>query len=337
MSESPASHVEAAGDRVVAAAPPARAGRRAVDLVKRGAPYLVAGAALGTILWQHPPGEIAREVGKGAALAVVPIPLAMVALTLFTVSAADWLVIRASTGPIPYLDVLRAKAGVTILNIVHYAAGQGGYGVWIARRTGVGVGLASGTTLYIVASELTAVCTLASGAIWLGDVESAGALRVIAPAVAGALLLLALTGPLEPFGKHRLTFLAPWRRVRPASMLAQTALRVAQISTSVVGAWWAARAFGMPVPLGVMFTYMPVVLVVASLPVNVAGFGAVQGAWLLLSPWATSGEQVLAFSLVFQLSVAVALVLRGLPFVRRLVREIERGRWPAADGTPGGR
>lgn len=324
--DAPATPTEPAAERVLADAQPARGGLRSLDLLKRAAPYAVAGGALAMILWKHPPGEIARELGKGEALAVVPVPLAMVLLTLVTVSAADWLVIRGATGPIPYLDVLRAKAGVTILNIVHYAAGQGGYGVWIARRTGAGAGLAGGTTLYIVASELTAVCILASAAMWLGRVEGVGPLRIVAPVIAGALLVLALTGPLEPLGKRRVALLAPWRRVGAAATLAQTALRLVQISTSVLGAWVAAQAFGMPVPLGVMFTYMPVVLVVASLPVNVAGFGAVQGAWLLLAPWAASGEQVLAFSLVFQLSVAVALVLRGLPFVRRLLREIEEGR-----------
>jgi hypothetical protein len=89
--------------------------------------------------------------------------------------------------------------------------------------------------------------------------------------------------------------------------------------------WAGANAFGMPIPLVAMTTYFPIVLLVGAMPVNVAGFGAVQGAWLLLAPWAESGEQVLAFSTLWSLMVGVGVLLRGLPFVRSVAREIDRG------------
>jgi len=62
-----------------------------------------------------------------------------------------------------------------------------------------------------------------------------------------------------------------------------------------------------------------------SMPVNVAGIGAVQGAWLLLVPWAQGGEQILAFAVLWQRVVGAGMVLRGLPFVRQVASEIERG------------
>jgi hypothetical protein len=74
-----------------------------------------------------------------------------------------------------------------------------------------------------------------------------------------------------------------------------------------------------------MLSYLPVILVVASLPVNVAGFGAVQGAWLLLAPWAP-GERILAFSVLWQAFSAAALVLRGLPFLSGVMRDIREGQ-----------
>jgi hypothetical protein len=74
-----------------------------------------------------------------------------------------------------------------------------------------------------------------------------------------------------------------------------------------------------------MTAYMPIVLVVGSLPINVAGIGAVQLAWLKLAPWST-GERVLAFSFVWQLLWGTCVVVRGLPFTRRVVTEIAEGR-----------
>ena len=109
--------------------------------------------------------------------------------------------------------------------------------------------------------------------------------------------------------------------------LLQQAVRVLQIAWMVSITWLAARAFGMPIPAQAMAAYLPIVLVVGSLPVNVAGFGAVQLAWLRFTPWAP-GEQVLAFSFVWQLLCGAAMILRGLPFMRRVIAEIDAGAPP---------
>ena len=61
----------------------------------------------------------------------------------------------------------------------------------------------------------------------------------------------------------------------------------------------------------------------------------VQLAFALLEPWAESGEQVLAFSVVWQLLIGAAIVLRGLPFIRNVVAEIDSGTasWTVAERT----
>jgi hypothetical protein len=71
-------------------------------------------------------------------------------------------------------------------------------------------------------------------------------------------------------------------------------------------------------------------MLVGALPINVAGFGAVQAAWLVFSPWAT-GEQLLAFQFLWQLWMLLMVVARGAPFVRGAVRDIA-GEPAAADG-----
>jgi hypothetical protein len=80
----------------------------------------------------------------------------------------------------------------------------------------------------------------------------------------------------------------------------------------------------MDVPLRVMGLYMPIILLVGSLPFSVAGLGAAQAAWLLLLPWA-SGPRILAFQMLWQLFTGAGILLRGLPFLRRVVAEIAKG------------
>src|SRR5690606_21457660 len=162
--------------------------------------------------------------------------------------------------------------------------------------------------------------------IWVGGAEVADGLRYGAPAVALVLGALKLVQPRRLVSEDRLpNVFRPWRFVPVRLAFFQLAIRTANIYWIALFLWGGANAFGMPVPLRAMTTYLPIVLVVGSMPVNVAGFGAVQGAWRRLAPWADSGEQVLAFSVLWQLIFGAGLVLRGLPFLRGVVGDIDRG------------
>jgi hypothetical protein len=290
------------------------------------APYVVAGLAIVLVLRRYPPSSIAQEMKEGNTLGMVPLAIGMVVASLFQVSSADWLVMRGVASEPPYWVAVRGKAGSAVLNIVGYAAHVGGYGVWIARVSGMRPGLAAGVVLYILSSELAAICLLTTTAAWFGDAAPA-AFAWIAPTVMLVLVGLKMLAPFGLLPQERVPqIFRPWRLVARWRALAQFATRGMHLATLTLFAWAAANVFGLPVPVGAMFVYFPIVLLVGSLPLNVAGFGAVQGAWLLLEPWAPGGgEQVLAFSLLWQLLAAVGIVLRGLPFVRRVVAEIDQG------------
>ena len=295
--------------------------------LRKAAPYVVAGLAIFFILQRYSPSEIAREMERGRTLPMVPLAAAMVLMSVFMVGSADWLVMRGCSEEPPYWVAIRGKAGSAVLNVVGYAAHVGGYGVWIARVSGMGAGLAAGVVLFILASELTAIGIVAGLSAWLGGIH-APSLRWVLPGVAALMVALMMLGPFGLWpGDSAPTILRPWRIMKRSRALLQIAIRVLHIATLSFFGWAAANAFGLPVPLAAMFLYFPIVLFVGSMPVNVAGFGAVQGAWLLLEPWAPGGgEQVLAFSVVWQLLAAAGIVLRGLPFVRRVVAEIDQGR-----------
>jgi hypothetical protein len=295
--------------------------------VRQVAPYVVATAAIVMVLRRYGPGEIAGEMKRGNTLAMVPYAVLMLTIGITLVALADWLVIRACTGKPSFPVALRGKIGAATLNVVGYAAQAGGYGLWIARVTGSRAAFTGGIVLYIMAGELCALAVVTSLAVWIGGVEVPPGMRVGPPVVAAGLVFLMLAGKLRLVGEDRLpSVFRPWRQVEPGRALGQLAARCVHMQLLSVFCWAAANAFGLVVPFGAMCAYFPIILVVASLPVNVAGFGAVQHAWLLLEPWSSGGEQVLAFSLLWQLVVAVGIVARGLPFVRRVVAEIDEGR-----------
>ncbi len=302
---------------------PAKLDRR--RLVWRVVPYAVAALAVAAILWKYPPSRIAEEMRNGDALAMSPFAALLVGLGIFIVSSSDHTILSGAVAAAPsFLRVTRARAAVSLLGMVGYGVGVGGFGVWIARASGCGARMAVGLVLYKMSADLAAVALVASVAMYVGNPDVGGGLRVIAPVVAAVLLLLKLASRYGPIPLERLpvTF-HPWKLIAPGRALVAVGLRAANIFYLSLCVWAGANAFGMNVPLAVMLTYFPIVLVVGSMPVNVGGFGAVQGAWLLLSPWATSGEQVIAFSVLWQLAAALFVALRGLPFVRAVTREIE--------------
>jgi hypothetical protein len=288
-------------------------------------PYVVAVLVIAFILRQYSLGDIIAEIRKGDALPMVPIALVTYVISLLFVGLADRIVIGAESpeNAPGYFGVMRGKAAAVVLHIVHYALGQGAYGTWIARRTGIGVARASGLMLYIVAAELCSVCAYAAIVIGIGKPAVPTSLFYTVIGVSGVLTAFVVFSAVRP--GEPLRFLGTWKRVGPKRGILQLLVRLCQHATTTTGTWLAAQAFGLDIPMTVMLSYLPVILVVASLPVNVAGLGAVQGAWLLLAPWAP-GERILAFSIVWQAFSAGALVLRGLPFLSGVMRDIREGQ-----------
>lgn len=301
--------------------------------LERLAPYIVAATVVGAILRKYPARDIVAEMRLGHALRMLPLALALTFVVWLPYAAYDRVVLFGAVGPVRYLDVLRAKAASAVLLTLGYFLGGGGYAVWIARKTGAGGARAAGAVLYIMASDLVAVCAVAAASMWLGGLEVPHALRTIATTIVCVQVLLILIGPYATTSRSIRVF-EPWRRVPRGWGLSQICGRAVNIAVITAFTWAAARAFGLDVPAGAMGMYVPIILLVASLPFSVAGVGAAQAAWLLLLPWAT-GPQILAFQAVWHVFTGAGLLLRGLPFVRRVVAEIDAGAGgPEPTGDP---
>lgn len=293
--------------------------------IRRLAPWVITIGVVAFLLHEYSLSEIVAELKHGSALPLIPLSIVMVLTSLLAVSTADFIVLRGLLGGPRFFDVVRGKAASSLLDIVGYALGHGGYAVWIARRAGTDAMTAGGILLYIMASDLTAVLTVATAAVWIGGAPAGGFVRVAAPLIVALLVTFKIIGPLKLLGDRSPRIFHPWNDLPRRRAFAQLGVRIAQICFFVLVTWLATRLFGMPIPLSAMATYLPVILLVGSLPINVAGFGAVQAAWLLLDEHA-SGAQLLAFHFLWHLMNMIAITLRGLPFVRRLVVEVDEGR-----------
>jgi hypothetical protein len=289
----------------------------------RIAPYAVTGIVVAAILHRYPAAEIVHEMAAGHALRALPLGFAMPFVVWLPYALCDRIVLQGAVGRVALRDILRAKAASAVLFILGYFVGGGGYAVWIGRTTRVGAARAAGAVLYVMASDLIAVCAIAGASMWLGGPGVPTSLRAVATAIFAVQVALIVVGPYGGW-LHLPAVFDPWHTVPRGWSFAQIAGRAANIATITAFTWGAMRAFGIDVPPGVAAMYIPVILLVTSLPINVAGLGAAQVAWLLLLPWA-SGPRLLAFQALWQVFTSLGTVVRGFPFIRGVVREIEDG------------
>jgi hypothetical protein len=298
--------------------------------IRQVAPWVITIAVVVLILRKYSLGEIRLELAQGNWLGMVPVAALMAAVLVVLVAKWDALVLQGLLGRPRYWDVLRGRAATSMLLTIGYSFGHGGYGLWIARRAGASVGETAGIILFIAAGDLCGLATVTTVMIWLGGVAVPISLAITAPAIAGVMFLQVLAGPL-PWFRNLPVLFQPWHRLPRWVGVTQILGRCINISFILVMTWLGSRTFGLNIPFWVMTAYLPIILLVGSLPVNIAGFGAVQGAWLLFEPWA-SGPAIIAFQFVWHLLVTVMLVLRGLPFIRRVIAEIDDGSAGKAKG-----
>lgn len=308
----------------VSAAPIARPAppKRGARFARAALPFVVSGIALYAVFRKYPIAEIAAQMRKGHALAIVPLAFLLAVIYMLWGALWDVAILRRLGGRVPYARLVRGKAGAAVLTALGYLFGNGGYGVWLARAGGVGAREAAGLVSFFLLSDLAAVGLIASIALSLGG-TAPPSLRLVAALIAVLQPAAIVIGPA--FAGTRRGALAPWVHVPRWLGLAQVLGRSANIFLTVALTWAAALAFGLSVPFSAMATYLPAVLLIGSLPVNVAGFGAAQAAWLFFFTPFAEGTQLLAFVFLWQGAFSASLVVRGLPFVRATLDEVRKG------------
>lgn len=244
-----------------------------------------------------------------------------------------------------FREILLARGASYILGVLSYVAGQGGVGFYLARK-GVRAGSATAAVLFLmVTNGLVLVWLVAAGLLAdrpdLGSPErSTLLLAVVAAALLGTLIYLRVIA-VRPAFLTRYPALEPLFRAGVRGHLIAAAARTPHMLLLAVLHWGAFRVWGIPVPFEPGATLMPLVLLLAALPITPSGLGTTQALQVLFfSPWAPEAGQtareasVLAFSLVHQVFSLIGMALVGLACLARLDFEDEDAGTPADVETP---
>jgi hypothetical protein len=244
--------------------------------------------------------------------------------------------VRWFHAPVRYFDLLPARAASYVVGFFNTNAGRGTLALHLARRLQSPFLQLGSTVLFLVLSEYLHLVAWATIGILQIRSEVARDLLWGPPLVAAVWLAVFTYSRLSPVSPARdpahpegpasrilRVVLAPrgWAlmrtfRLAPARRYVQIVLlRAPMFFVSLCLHYAAARAFGLSLPFVALVAFLPVVFMIAALPITVARLGTTQAAWVFFFGTYADAPTLLAFSLAAHLTFAATRALLGVAFL----------------------
>jgi hypothetical protein len=232
-----------------------------------------------------------------------------------------WKAVAWFHGGVPYRDLLPVRAASYVVGFFNTNAGRGTLAAYLWRRLDVPILQLGGTVIFLLLTEYTHLVIWAMLGILAFQSAVTASLLPIAGAVAAFWLV---------FFAYTKLHVTPWRALRwlfaprdwqlfrtfrqaPVKRYAQiVVLRMPMFAVALGAHYYAAHAFGIYIPFGHLLTFLPVIFMVAALPVTVAHLGTTQAAWIYFFGEFAPAPKLLAFSLVAHLTFSLTRATLGL-------------------------
>lgn len=256
--------------------------------------------------------------------------------------------IRWFHGPIRYAELLPARAVSYVVALFNTNLARGALAGYLSRRLRQPFLQLGSTVIFLVLTEYTHLVTWVTIGLLLSGSQTPADLLWIPPAVAGFWLvfLLYTRFGVRPWDVVRLVRhgrlwpkaaggVREWSlfrtfRIAPLRRYGQTVLlRMPMFFASLCFHYFAAQAFGIHIPFVQMVAFLPVIFMIAALPITVMHLGTTQAAWIYFFSSHAPPERLLAFSLAAHATFTVTRALVGLVFTPRAYNDLvqpERSR-----------
>ena len=250
-------------------------------------------------------------------------------------------VIRWFHGPIRYRDLLPARAASYVVALANTNLARAALAGYLARRLGQPVLQLGSSVIFLVLTEYTHLIAWATVGLALGGSSTPRELLWVPPAVIAAWTVFLLytrfgVGPADVMRGLRRGVAWPrasggvreWQllrtfRMAPVRRYVQTiGLRAPMFFVSLCAHYGAMRAFDIHIPFTQLLAFLPVIFMIAALPITVARIGTTQAAWIYFFGSHAPDAQLLAFSLAAHATFAVSRAAIGLVFTPRVYAEL---------------
>jgi len=216
-------------------------------------------------------------------------------------------VIRWFHGPVAYRDLLPVRASSYVVGFFNTNLGRGALAAYLCRRLRAPFLELGSTVIFLVLTEYTQLVLWSMLGLIGFHAEVSRSLLLVAAAV--ALFWIVVRVALAP---RSWSILRTFRLATFAQYVQIVLLRAPMFLVSLCFHYYAAQAFGIQIPFVQMLTFLPVIFMLAALPVTVAHLGTTQAAWIFFFGQYASAPRLLAFSLAAHLVFAATRALFGV-------------------------
>ena len=218
---------------------------------------------------------------------------------------------------VAYRDLLPVRASSYVVAFFNTNLGRGALAAYLSKRLGVPLLQIAGTVLFLVLTEYTHLVAWATVGILLVR-RTVPPELLWAPVVVAVfwLLFFAARRWIAANGRGRLHQVAVRAALaRPDRCVQIVLVRAPMFFLSLCVHYLAAPTFGIEIPFAAMMAFLPVIFMIAALPITVAHLGTTQAAWIFFFSRYATPEQLLAFSLAAHLTFTATRVVLGLVFL----------------------
>jgi hypothetical protein len=216
-------------------------------------------------------------------------------------------VIRWFHGPVPYRDLLPVRASSYVVGFFNTNLGRGAMAAYLCRRLRAPFLELGSTVIFLVLTEYTQLVLWSMLGLIGFRAEVSRSLLGVAAAVAVFWVVVRVALAPRTWSIVRTFHLATLRQY-----VEIIALRAPMFFVSLCLHYYAAHAFGIQIPFVQMLTFLPVIFMLAALPVTVAHLGTTQAAWIFFFGQYAAAPRLLAFSLAAHLVFASTRALLGI-------------------------
>jgi hypothetical protein len=216
-------------------------------------------------------------------------------------------VIRWFHGPVPYRDLLPVRASSYVVGFFNTNLGRGALAAYLCRRLGAPFLELGSTVIFLVLTEYTQLVLWSMLGLIGFRAEVSRSLLVVAAGV--ALFWIVVRVALAP---RAWSIVRTFRLATFGQYVGIVALRAPMFFVSLCLHYYAAQAFGIRIPFVQMLAFLPVIFMLAALPVTVAHLGTTQAAWIFFFGQYAAAPRLLAFSLAAHLVFTATRALVGV-------------------------
>lgn len=245
-------------------------------------------------------------------------------------------------GPLRYRDLLPVRAVAYVVSLMNTHVARGAMAFYLTRQLRAPFFELASTVIFLWLVELTHLALWAT----IGMVAFTSAVPQDLFWIPAAFVvfwfafLLYVRGGFAPWravlsplsrrfprlqGRARLRDSAILRTFRQAPLKRYgqvILLRAPLFFVSLLFHYWAVRTFGIEIPFGRLIAFLPIIFMLASLPITVAHLGTTQAAWIFFFRDYAAESQLLAYSLSSHLAFMLGRALLGVVFLPRAYKDL---------------